>query len=164
MKLEDDIPDKLKHLKTSTGGFKVPEGFFENFSNEVWQKIQQAQVEAEPVSPSLSIRLEQWLGTWFLPKPALALASLAILLIAALFWLKNPTGSVQDQLAEVDSTSVKNYVLSNIDEFDEESILESVKEVQSPVDMLPELPKTEIQQYLDDAVNELDEELLEEVF
>jgi hypothetical protein len=163
MKLEDDIPEKLKPLKTSTGGFQVPDGFFENFSNEVWQKIQQAQVEAKPLSPSLSMRLERWLGTWFLPKPALALASLAILLVVALFWFKKP-GSVQDQLAQVDKASVKNYVLSNIDEFDEESILELAKKAQKSGDLLPELPKTEIQQYLDDAVNELDEELLEEVF
>jgi hypothetical protein len=163
MKIEDDIPEKLKYLKTSKGGFQVPEVFFENFSNEVWQKIQQEQIEAKHLGPSLSIRLERSLVALFLPKPALALASLAILLVVALFWTKSP-GSVQDQLAQVDNASVKNYVLSNIDEFDEESILELAKEAQKKGDLLPELPETEIQQYLDDSVNELDEELLEEVF
>jgi hypothetical protein len=165
MKEEDEIPEKLNRLKASADGFQVPEGFFENLSDEVWKKIQQAQVEAKPLRSSLSTRMDQWLRTWFLPQPglALALASLAILLIAALFWFNSP-GSVQAQLAQVDKASVKSYVLSNIDEFEEESILELAKEAQKTGDLLPELPNTEIQQYLDDAVNELDEELLEEVF
>jgi hypothetical protein len=165
MKQEDDIPQKLRSLKSSTGGFRVPDGYFEQLSDEVWQKIQAETLprNAAPAHSSWQDRLRQWLSAAFLPKPGLALVSMLVLLIATWFWF-NRQESVGDQLAQVDKASVKHYVLSNIDEFEVESILDLAEETQNPAGLLIDLPKVEIQQYLDDAVNELDQELLEDAF
>lgn len=133
--LDEMSPWLSKLKKTNTGdGFEVPTHYFEQLTDKILAQTKTEQVVQTAPKPvampwwkTLSMQLE-WL---FTPRMAYGFASVAIL-VAAFFWLR-PTAQAPI-VADVQTTKVvtqeaitsdeaEAYIQSNIDDFDEHTIL-----------------------------------------
>lgn len=187
MKNEDELRDELenspflKKMKERPGeandGFQVPKNYFQHLPNEVMRTVKEP-VFAPAPKPSWQERIGQFLQGILQPRLALALASVLVLVVAGILFLREknaveiaPAMAVA-KLSEIPDEELFAYVSDNINEFDHEQVLEfsnaELPEVKSKTPKLPKIetpkPETkEIEEYLDEAIDEIDVEDLEEM-
>ena len=155
---KDEIREELESLspflakmKEQEDGFEVPKNYFQSLPNQVFEKL-----GTEP-SP-LKIEQKSASGFWvnplrflFQPKYAFALASVALLLIASVFWINNTPE--EGLLANLSDEEIESYIFNNIDEFDSELWMEN----DLGFDDL-DLSNEEEEEYLDDLIEDMDVE------
>ena len=156
-KLQDELHELSPFLagnKDREEGFKVPKDYF---SAQVAEK---ATPVVEPSRNWLD-ELATYLQNLLQPRYALALASVAVLIVAGLFYLNTgDTGrDCPDLLACIPDEMIENYVQSNIDEFD--SRLFAPHLTGNRTSSMSELPLEDMEEYLDEVINEMDLEDLE---
>lgn len=181
MRKQDDLKHELEELspllhklKAQENPFKTPEGYFASLPDEL---ITRLRTEAQPVSvPARSTwtdRLLEFLESLMQPRLAVGLATVAILVVTGLFWLRPETGSettASEQLAmlsDLSAEEVNDYVTENIETFEEEELMVAVAESGIEVEeTLPaiDLDAAAIEEYMEEAIQEMDEEDLETLF
>lgn len=188
--MKDELRDELenspflKKMKErpaeANDGFQVPQNYFQHLPNEVMRKVKELVVAPAP-QPSWQERIGQFLQGLLQPKLALALASVIVLAVAGILFLK-PKNTVEiapamavAKLSEIPDEELFAYVSDNINEFDHKQVLEfsnaELPEVKPKKSKTPKLPKIEtlkpetkeIEAYLDEAIDEIDVEDLEEM-
>lgn len=182
MRKQDDLKQELEELspllhklKAQENPFKTPEGYFASLPDELITRLRtEAQPVSAPVRPtSWADRLLEFLESLLQPRLAVGLATIAILIVTGLLWLRPETGSepsASEQLAllsELSAEEVSNYVTENIETFEEEELMLAVAESGIEVEnSLPEmdLDSQAIEDYLEEAIQEMDEEDLETLF
>lgn len=160
----------LLEMKNKSEGFKVPDNYFANLSDEVWQRLQAEKqaarpVQATPAQPSLWMQLRQAWQFLLQPQYALALASVAIVIIAAIFLLR--PSSNETPLAQISAEEAQQYLSNNIDEFDTALLAElasqSETEATTPA-IEKETPNDSVMdQYLEEMIDDIDLEDLEDL-
>jgi hypothetical protein len=158
----------LEVMKTEKEGFKVPENYFSTLADEVLWKIKTEPTPSEvntPIRKSWLEQMDSMLRAFLQPKLVLALASVAIIILAGIFFI-SPLFQPQDDLASLSHTEIQQYLINHAHELDPETLVE-LTEQQKPTnqDIDPLLlPSKEIEQYLDELSNGVDPSTLEEIF
>ena len=168
MNREEDIRKELEEISPflsrlkKENPFEVPADYFENLPDQI---LEQVRPTAQPSTP---VARESWLdqllnslATLLQPRPALALVSLALLVVAGIFLLRtNDPGQLAERtLAE----EAKDYIASNIDEVDDELLMEMVfgGEEQAE-DILPDV-LGEDELLIDEVLDELEDVNIEDL-
>jgi hypothetical protein len=162
-----NLSPMLSQLKEQDDPFKVPQGYFKQFQEAMLEQLKEPErnTDKAPTPWSLQNLLDQL--TWlFQPRMALALSSVLILLIAGWF-LFNKNTSVQSQelnFAALSVEEIQQYIDSNLDDFDEETVKQIAQDDQN-IQMIPRngIETEELNRYLDGMMEELDPEDLEEL-
>lgn len=158
----------LEVMKTEKEGFKVPDNYFSNLADDVLWKIrtEPLALEAkEPFRKSWFEKMDSLLRTVMSPQYALVLASIVLLLVAGIFFIR-PAFTPQDELASLSKEEIHQYLINHAHELDPETLVE-LTEQQKPVNLEIDpllLPSEEVQQYFKDLSNGVDPETLEEIF
>jgi hypothetical protein len=114
---EPNIHDELKDLapglaKMQQGeGYSVPPTYFRDMQNKVMSQVLQEEQKA-PAGSWLRNLVEQY----FSPRYALAIATVAIVIVAAVVY--NGQGSDNELLASITEEDAFEYVFANIDEYE----------------------------------------------
>lgn len=166
----EELSTSLAKLKGEDAGFRVPQNYFSELPDQVMNRIKK---EAEE-KPSMSTSLSEWINQlsqqlqWLLrPQYAMALASVAVLLIAGIWWMsKANEGSISelDPLASLSQDEIVDYIDENIEHFKLE-ILAETEMAASDVNIVPGIPFEDeaVEEYLDEIIDELDDKDLEEL-
>lgn len=158
----------LEVMKTEKEGFKVPDNYFSSLADDVLWKIRTEPLALEvkePLRKSWIEKIESLLSTVMPPRYALALASIVLLLVAGIFFIR-PAFTPQDELASLSKDEIHQYLINHAHELDPETLVdltEQQKGTNQEIDPLL-LPSEEVEQYLDDLSNRVDPETLEEIF
>jgi hypothetical protein len=158
----------LEVMKTDKEGFKVPENYFSSLADEVLWKIHTEPTPIEVNAPIRKSWLEQMdsvLRAFLQPRLVLALASIAIIIVAGMFFF-SPFFQPTNDLASLSHDEIQHYLINHAYELDPETLVE-LTEQQKPVnqDIDPLfLPKEEVEQYLKELSNGVDPAALEEIF
>ncbi|MCF8247497.1 MAG: hypothetical protein K9J37_20910 [Saprospiraceae bacterium] len=187
MKNNEDLRDELKNSpflkemkERPSDGFQVPKNYFQHLPNEVMQKVKEPTF-APVQQPSWLERIEQFMQSLIQPRYALALASVVVLVVAGVVFLKDKNATTtlpamaEVQLADISDEELFAYVSDNISDFNRQQMLEAsgpelpeVK-VQQKTPTLPKIKAQkpemkEIEAYLNDAIDDIDLEDLEAMF
>ncbi len=177
---KQEIRDELKEIspflykmKEKDSPFKVPDHYFNNFSNQVLEQLKQETAESPQKKDIWNLNFivqafQDQLALLFQSRLVIGLASVVILAVAA--WILYPSGPDQtavDNLsfASLSVEEIQNYIDDNLETFDEETFKELAHE-NSNISLLPAevVGAEEIDQYLDQMIEEMDAEDLEELF
>lgn len=153
----EGVAPVLAKLKDESDGFQVPDQYFVQLQEAVAQEIGlNDKPEPSPSWLDQTLASLQWL---FRPKLAMAMASLAILLLAAIWVLKPNDSSTADSMELLSYEEIEGYIQQNIDAFDLDLLMEYTQvEGTSPGIFSDEnLPdNAEFDQYMDEIIDDLD--------
>lgn len=174
MKNKNELRDELEELSPFLAkqweqgeGFKVPKDYFRSLPEEVLKKVREEQpTVAEPQRNWLD-DLAMFFQSLLQPRYAVAIASVAVLVIAGvlLFDGTDQVGVDVPQIAsveEIPDEALENYLTENIDDFSTDLLEEHFAE--GNMGHLPGLELEDMEQYLDDALDDMDLDDLEELF
>lgn len=170
MNRKNEIKEELKEhspflskLKEEELPFKVPDRYFQNLQAEVLRQVKAEEAPAKAQKIWLEQLLEQ-IKWWLQPRPALALASMVLLVAVGLNFLSNNSTATSDfSLADLSEEEIRNYVSDNLDEFDLDLILQvNASDPEWELNPTLDLKDAELEQYLDEIIDEIEEEDLED--
>ncbi|MEO1514539.1 MAG: hypothetical protein AAFV95_05980 [Bacteroidota bacterium] len=176
MKDKKDRQDELSSLSPrlakmkKDNPFEVPYNYFEKLPDDIlqqWREEEQAS-QAKQSAPSWLDQLLDQLSVLLQPRTAIAFASLAVLIAAAVWMMQvGPEGanSMEVALAEpISDQEIEAYIEANLDEFDTELLFaESIAAVEESDAGEWEVDDADLDEYLDEIIDELDEEELEQL-
>ena len=113
---EDHLPTFLKEMKKENP-FQVPHNYFKQLPDRIMEEIIKEDQSKSSGQQAWWQQVEEIFAKLWAPKPILALASLLMLLGVWFFW---PSQSQTDLFAEFSQDEIQQYVLENLDEFDEQ--------------------------------------------
>ena len=169
MKNKDELRDELNELSPFLAkhehkdlGFRVPKDYFKSLPDEVMKLIRE---EAAPAKRSWLDDLTVLLQGLFQPRYALVLASVAVLVVAAVYVFKQqqPLGIVRPiahiELKDISDEALFTYVSNNINDFDKDLIIETqgFEQQEKPLQKITPKPDLqELEQYIDDNLDDID--------
>ncbi len=148
------LPDFLETYKHENP-FVVPHNYFSELPDKVLDRIK------EEKHASLFQRLKDIYRRWALSgilRPALAVASVLLIISVFLLW---PNSTDQIAMSQLTQDEVRDYVINNIDEFEEEFFY--IEEA-NDLDLLSEsLEGDGLEELLDDLLDDIDEETIQNI-
>lgn len=167
----EELSPFLHQMKEKGDPFKAPQGYFEGLPDQVLARLREEEAPAtEPEKsrrPGLSLQgLLDQLGWLLQPRMALAISSVLIILVAAWFLLRpNGASSTTPDFAALSAEEIQYYIQSNIEDFDEETLMEVAHEPGN-INLIPQdaIETEELDQYLDQMIDQMDTRELEELF
>ena len=155
----------LSKLKEKGDGFSVPANYFESLSEEIFDKTGLNSSKAVKHRKGIFEQFIESLQLILQPRYAMALASIAILLVAGIYFLRPASGNNTQEvaiMAELTNEEIGDYINSNIDDFATDLMVEAETE---GIDITPELEAdpSEVEEYLDNIIDEIDIDELEEL-
>lgn len=161
----------LAKLRKEDPGFKVPEGFFQHLTGEI---MEQVRLMPAPMVDSGKGGAKAWrppfIAVWRMlrqPGYALALASVIVLVMAGLFWLRPQPGNYAGSVAwsDISTQEMTEYVEENIQEFELELLVELAPGLEQRSILSGTGIETDmLDEYLEDILNEVEIEELENLF
>ncbi len=151
---------QLKAENTGTG-FEVPPNYFRQLTSDILAEVQPS--TSTPTDTWFS-RFSQQLSMLLLGRPALALASVILLIIAGM-WFLRPHAWDSTELPEfaLNNDELEAYVLAHIEDFDTDLLIDIyTAEEEEKLDIDAEQPL--IEENLDHLLLEMDEEEFESLF
>ncbi len=121
--LDDDLPPFLQDLKGKEDGLKVPEGYFEDLEEAVFNRLKASGMQGRPV-----LTAPKRLGIFSLtirPRIVMALAAALTLVLTAVWYLRQPTMPLQTTQyasAELSEEDIESYLLDNVREFEPQQL------------------------------------------
>lgn len=163
----DDLSPLLSKLKQdSDNPFGVPNHYFESLQDEVLRQVSVEQVDVQVVEPGPSWldRLVEQLQWLFQPRYAMAMATVAILIVAGIFFFRGETSSPGLALQDLSEEDITDYISSNIEDFEVDLLVEAMGDEIDPALLpKPDLEDAELEEYLDEIIDEIDLEELEDL-
>lgn len=159
--LNDELPPFLKDLKEKGDGFNVPEGYFEELEDAVFDRLNAVGDLGKPVYKPVKTR--RLFPLFIRPGVSLALAAALALILTAVWFVRQPTTPVQENaFASTDLTEddIETYVLENLHEFEPEQLASLTPDVPEEE---PELPAATPDKKSKSAIDELHPDDLEKV-
>ena len=158
--LEILAPSLSKMKKEAT--FKVPENYFNALPDQILRELNltEEKVVVEKKS-SWWTELMDRLMILMQPRIAVGLVTLALLLVS-IFYLTNDenASSTNPSITEFSSAAVEDYIIENIDDFDDDLLFEIALQPEHSDDEHPD--DQELNNYLDEIIDEMDDNSLEE--
>ncbi len=177
MDRKKEIENELENLSPflaemkKKDSFKVPDNYFAELSANVWEEVkkEKVQTEATPVStsPSWLEQMMQSIAVIFQPRMALSLASVAVLMVAGIFWMNNQM-EVQT-IANAEEPTIEeaaNYLAENIDDFDTDLLMQIELEESDLVDIYDydlDFEDEDLDAILDDLLKDINEDTFDEL-
>jgi len=163
----EELSPFLHQMKEKGDPFKAPQGYFEGLPDQVLARLREEEAPATELGMPRSLQgLLDQLGWLLQPRMALAISSVLIILVAAWFLLR-PDGasSTTPDFASLSAEEIQNYIQSNIEDFDEETLMEVAHEPGN-INLIPQdaIETEELDQYLDRMIDQMDTRELEELF
>jgi len=158
--LEHSAP-RLAQLKAeNTGtGFQVPPQYFRQLTTDILAEVQPSTTTQ---TESWYSRLRQQLSTLLLGRPALALASVIILILAGMWFLRSDTwDSAELPELALNNEELEAYILAHLEDFDTDLLIDiyTAEEEENP-----DAGQALIEENLDHLLLEMDEEEFESLF
>ncbi len=158
----------LEVMKTEKEGFKVPENYFSTLADEVLWKIKTEPTPVEvnaPIRKSWLQQIDSLLRAFLQPRLVLALASIALIIVAGMFFI-SPLFQPQDDLASLSHDEIHQYLINHAHELDPETLVELTEEQKTADQDINPLfiPNEEVEKYLNELSNGVDPAALEEIF
>ena len=176
MKRTDEIRDELKDIAPLLSEmdkkevFKVPKDYFEALPDKILDQVRtetssRPQKAADPV-PGWIRQLAAMFDILLQPKYALSLASIGLLILAAVYivpWSGENPGTMVE--ADVPSAEdISQYIAAHIEEFDTDLLLELTEnETFDRQTLTQPQDDTNIDEYIDEIIDELDDGDLEDI-
>lgn len=178
MDRKKEIKDELENLSPflaemkKKNSYKVPENYFAELSANVWEEVQKEKVSTQPTpvatTPNWMEQVMQSIAVLFQPRMALSLASVAVLLVAGIFWMNNNPIEVQT-VAEGDGLTIEettNYLAENIDDFDTDLLMQIELEESDITDIYDydqDFEDEDLDAILDDLLKDINEDNFDEL-
>lgn len=145
----------LKKDNDSLETFNVPDDYFDNLSNSIFEKtILQSDIAAtQTVTEKSTIWTTFSQYVQWLLRPGVAVIATSVIIVAAIgiYLINQPT---ENQMAELTVTEIEAYVEDNIEAFDEEQL----------ADLLVTTDEADISTNIEDIEADILEEYIEENF
>ncbi len=171
MENKKEIREELQRLSPLLARLKevhepptVPKTYFADMQAQVWRKWQQQQ--ALPHTKPLYSWWEK-LRLWWLSgtiRPALAVAALALLVTAGLWWWYRERIPAIPSVAQLSEKEVLDYIQANTDNFDTQLLLSLLPTDEVALHLAPGLNETQTQDLMDAMLKSLDTENLEKLY
>jgi hypothetical protein len=152
----------LKNTQPDTRGkgqpFKTPKFYFDTLADRVMEKTQLAAPSQYKAKKSVFSLVGKWISTLLQPRWAMAMASVAILVVASWFYWGKLTIQVEQPLTEISNEDINEYINNNLDDFDENLLAESDLYNSNTEEggIFKDMPDNEVEQYLKDNIEEHD--------
>ncbi len=169
MNNNNDIREELEGLspflskqKNRPEGFEIPKDYFKSLPNMVMDKVKEKPVIYQEPSSNWVDEIITMLQGLFQPRYAVAIASVAILLVAGIYFTadsENPA-PLTALLSEVPDEALDNYISENIDDFDVALFEEHIDDSEN---MSPTLNLDGDDELLEELLDDLSVEDLEDL-
>lgn len=119
----------LKNLKQKGAGYKVPEGYFEGLEDSVFARLE---ASGDAGRPKVKVVKRPFLFVSFIrPKAAMAYAAAMALVLAAVWFIRQPETLEPLTYVSVELTEddLEFYVLENLNEFEPEQLVALTPEI-----------------------------------
>jgi hypothetical protein len=159
---EPNVHDELKNIAPelskikSSEGYSVPPVYFKELQDKVLNQIHEEQ-HTEPVSSWLRDLVQQY----FKPRYALAVATVAAVVVAAVVFNKDSDDS--SLLASISAEDAYAYVFTNIAEYETLDLV-TLADAEYADYFLDEFSDDELNYAIDALLEDIDAESLEELF
>lgn len=167
--MKEDINKELNELSPFLSSlkkeepFKTPKFYFDTLADRVMEQVKTETQAAPPQlvkQPSLTERLSNWLSALWQPRTAWAFATVCVFVVAGLFLIKNQKPARTDNVADVSTEEIQQYINENIQDFDEDLILNKGQIAAGTeggnVMRAVEFSDSELEKYLNDNVKDSD--------
>jgi hypothetical protein len=172
---KDSLDDELNKLspwlreqRRKGDGFRLPDDYFEGLEARVFERIDAGAAHGRP---TLRV-VKKNAGLAIRPRTALALAAALSLVLAAVWFFRQPTETLAP-IASVELTDeeIEAYVLSNVHDFEADQLAslppDESLESNAPSEQMPKKPKHLLDDLkpedVDALLNDMTEEELEEL-
>ena len=153
-----ELPKFLEKLKEENP-FIVPHNYFRELPDEILGQIKKEEMAAS-AKLSWSARLKTYLQLLLLPRPVLAIVTVA-LLIGGLFWWSQNQPETLLATADFDQEEILSYIQQNLDEFNESDFY---TDDAAAADLLQEsFDDDDLIPLLEELIDEVDVETLEDI-
>ena len=177
METKDEIKKELEELspflaqfQTRNSGFRTPENYFDGLPGAIMRKIkaeEQTAFEAPKPTPGWLELLLAQIQQFFLPRYALALATVAIVIVALVWTLNSGPGQSDQNLAwnDIPTEEIDGYIADNLQDFEVDLLMEFAPDLErQSVLQGSKIQEEAIDAYLDEIIEDLDIEDLENIF
>lgn len=160
----EELSPFLSKMKKEKEGFEVPANYFKQLPDLIMDRIQEEEAPSYSTAPTTNWldQIIERIQLLLQPQYAMALASVAILIVASIFFFgQNDDLANATTLAEVSDDEISSYVMNNVEEFEMDLLMEVMDE-----EVLEEELENESSgddNYLDDIIDDLSDEELEEL-
>lgn len=156
----ESLSPNLAKLKAqqSADKLELPANFFHNMQVEVLGKLKEEMQQIGQVEKAKPI--SKWFDFLLKPQISLAFATALVLIIAGIFWIKNPVVE-KPAFAQLSDEEILEYIGENIDDFDAVLLTEITDE---EIDFDNVLDEEEINQYLKENIDQMDDSDFENLF
>ena len=165
--MKEEINDELRQIAPFLADlkkqdpFKTPKFYFDTLVDSVLQK---GQPESNKILPTqynerknLLSQLGEWISALMQPRWVMAMASVAILTVGSWFYLKKQDVRPAQQLTEVTTDDIHQYIKDNIDDFEEDLLVENdILTSDTEGDILKNISDEDIEQYLKENLDDKD--------
>ena len=164
MKKNDEIREELKELSPflakmkRENAFKVPKNYFESLPDKVLEQVRPQPVTQQTPQISWFDRLIDSFAVLLQPRYAVGLATVAILLVAGVFYMQKSADPVVNPDA-----SLAQYISDNIDDFDADMIYEWSIASGNSEDLPDNSTSDPTDIYIDEIIDGLDDSDLEKL-
>lgn len=156
---EEQHTGKEPSILTKIGNkdpFKVPEGYFEDLSGAIMDKVNTAQE-----APRDEGKIRPLNASW--RKPLSYAAAIALILIVSLFLLQNRHSNdeiAEDWVQEISLEEIESYVLENLYEFEEDDFLSEDLHLETDI-LEGSFEEGELESLLPEMLDDIDMETIE---
>lgn len=160
----EELSPFLSKMEKKKGGFEVPANYFKQLPDLIMDRIQEEETPSYSVAPTTNWldQIIERIQLLLQPQYAMALASVAILIVASIFFFgQNDNLTNATTLAEVSDDEISSYVMNNVEEFEMDLLMEVMDE--EVLEAETENEPSGDENYLDDIIDDLSDEELEEL-
>lgn len=177
MKKDKDIQKELEQvapflagLKGEPSPFEVPKDYFNQLSEAILEQTgsvpKPTEVAPQAATNNWQVGMNQWLAWLIRPQIAFTLASILIVVVAGIFWLRPAQDTPAITFDEsITAEEVTQYIVSNLDDFDLDLFIQAStgdEQFGSVFDKM-ELEGEQLDELLDDLIESVDLIDLEEM-
>lgn len=163
--LEETAPFLAVWKEKGEEGFETPPAYFRELPDRVMNRLKQEQRQAKTAGRGWQ-GIAAWLERLFLPRYAVGLATVLLLVAGGIYLLtsENYSSDTEALFSALSPEEVDDYISANLHQFDEELMLEIARSYPDlSVMPAPTENEEEIDSYFDELLQEFDEESLEEI-
>ncbi len=168
-----EIQDELEKIAPSLSKLKkeevfdVPENYFSQLPDQILNEIDFFKTERVP-DPVSSSRSSSWLAQladrlniFFQPRIAVGFAMMILLAVASIFILNNENAS-SNEMADLTSAELENYVKANIDDFEADELMNVLGDDGTGNWTEIEIEDEDLNEYLEEIIDDIDASDLED--
>lgn len=168
-----EIQDELEKIAPSLSKLKkeevfdVPENYFSQLPDQILNEIDFSKNKRVP-DPVSSSRSSSWLdqladrlNIFFQPRIAVGFAMMILLAVASIFILNNENAS-SNEMADLTSAELENYVKANIDDFEADELMNVLGDDGTGNWTEIEIEDEDLNEYLEEIIDDIDASDLED--